>query len=143
MIGILVITHGNFAAEILKTVELIIGKQNQTVSLGLQYNDSIEEFRLKVKDTIVSLDKGDGVLIFTDLFGASPYNAAAFSANKVKNTKFRCITGVNLPMLLEAFTTRDVCNLDDLTESCIKCGSQGIKELFHEIKINSKLLKNN
>ncbi|MBV4426151.1 PTS sugar transporter subunit IIA [Clostridium tyrobutyricum] len=136
MIGILVITHGDFAAEILKTAELIIGKQKRVISLGLHYGDSIEEFCVKVKDTIESLDEGQGVLVFADLFGASPYNSAAFSANKVKNSKFKCITGVNLPMLLEALTTRDGSNLDDLTESCIKSGNEGIKELFNQIKID-------
>ena len=136
MIGILVITHGNFAAEILKTAELIVGEQENALSLGLHYGDSIEEFSIKVRDTIVSLDNGEGVLVFVDLFGASPYNAAAFSASKIKDTKFRCITGVNLSMLLEALTTRDGCRLDDLTASCITSGSQGIKELFNEIKVN-------
>lgn len=135
MIGVLVITHGNFATEILKTAELIIGQQKQAVSLGLHYGDSIEDFSLKVKDTIETLDKGEGVLVFADLFGASPYNAAAFSANKVKKTDFRCITGVNLPMLLEALTSRDGSNLNDLTELCIKSGNEGIKELFNQIKV--------
>lgn len=135
MIGILVITHGDFSREILKTAELIVGEQEKAVSLGLHYGDSIEDFCLKVKDTIVSLDDGDGVLVFADLFGASPYNAAAFSANKVKNTKFRCITGVNLPMLLEALTTRSSCKLNSLTKSCMKCGDEGIKELFDQIKL--------
>lgn len=136
MIGVLVITHGNFATEILKTAELIIGKQKQVTSLGLHYGDSIEEFSLKVKDTIEALDTGEGVLVFADLFGASPYNAAAFSANKVKNTDFKCITGVNLPMLLEALTSRNGFNLNDLAKLCIKSGNEGIKELFSQIKIN-------
>lgn len=135
MIGILVITHGNLAEEILKTAQLIVGKQERVLYLGLHYGDSIEEFSVKVKDTISSLDDGDGVLVFSDLFGASPYNAAAFSAGKIESSKFRCITGVNLPMLLEALTTRDECNLESLTEACMTCGIQGIKELFDQIKL--------
>lgn len=140
MIGILVATHGKFAEEILKSAELIVGKQDQTLALGLHHGDSIEEFGEKVKEGIQSLEKGNGVLVFVDLFGASPYNAAALSSNKLVNSKFRCVTGVSLPMILEALTMRGVYELDQLTDHCMEVGTKGIKELFKEM---DKLIKSN
>lgn len=80
------------------------------------------------------MDNGDGVLVFVDLFGASPYNAAALSLKKVGNTKFRCITGVNLPMILETVMARVSCtNLEELTNQALNAGASGIKELFNEM----------
>lgn len=135
MIGILIVTHGNFGEEILKSAELIVGKQKRILTLGLNHGDSIENFIINVKSNIENLNEGDGVLVFADLFGASPYNAAAFSAKNMSEKDFRCITGVNLPMLLEALTMRSEYELNSLVEICISEGKSGIKELFNEIKL--------
>jgi len=138
MIGILICTHGNFGEGIMNSAELISGKQEEVVTLGLSHGDSIEKFIEKVTKSIIQLDKGDGVLVFADLLGASPYNAAAISSKKVGDTKFRCITGVNLPMLLEALMLREYCTLDELTDKALDAGVLGIKELFKEINLYNK-----
>ena len=135
MIGVLIATHGNLAEEILKSAELIVGKQDKTMTLGLQHGDCIESFIEKVKKAILSLNEGDGVIVFVDLFGASPYNAAAFSTKDMCENDFKCITGVNLPMLLEALTMRDEYNLHSLTSNCINEGKLGVKELFNEMNL--------
>ena len=135
MIGILIITHGDFADGIINSVEVILGKQENTRALGLYPGDSIDDFKEKVLHSIEQLSLKGDVLIFTDLFGASPYNAVALNKNNAKDIEFRCITGVNLPMLLEAFSSRTCLSINDIVEKCMKIGRDGIKELFNELQI--------
>ncbi|MBN7573502.1 PTS mannose transporter subunit IIAB [Clostridium sp. 2-1] len=133
MIGILLVTHGKFSEEILKSAELIVGKQDKILTLGLEHGDSIEVLGDKVRESIKLLDNGEGVLVLADLLGGSPYNVVALNSNKISNIKFKCITGVNLPMLLEAITMRESYELDELTAHCMEAGVMGVKELFNEL----------
>ncbi|WP_252254679.1 PTS sugar transporter subunit IIA [Clostridium sp. ZBS12] len=135
MIGILLVTHGKFSEEIVKSAELIVGKQEKILTLGLQHGDSVEMLGDKVKESVKFLEDGDGVLVLVDLMGGSPYNVVALNSSKLLDINFRCITGVNLPMLLEAITMREIYNLDDLTDHCIEIGTTGIKELFKEMEL--------
>jgi len=134
MIGILVVTHENFGEAALKTAELILGKQEEALALGCYRGDSIEAFCEKVNGAIQELDTGMGVLVFADLYGASPYNITAKASNTI-NSKFRCIAGFSLPMVIEAFSMREVYGLDELTDKCMENGLNGIKELFKEIEM--------
>lgn len=133
MIGILLVTHGKFSEEILKSAELIVGKQDKILTLGLEHGDSIEVLGDKVRESIKSLDNGEGVLVLADLLGGSPYNVVALNSNKINDIKFKCIAGVNLPMLLEAITMRESYELDELTAHCMEAGVMGVKELFNEL----------
>ncbi len=135
MIGILVVTHGDFGKGLLKSAELIVGKQNNTVALGLFHGDSIDDFREKIAKAIEKLDDGEGVLVFTDLYGGSPSNATAMNLREIPNIKFECITGVNLPMVLEALTMRESFELSPLKEHCMEMAHQGIKDLCKEINL--------
>lgn len=81
------------------------------------------------------MDKGKGVLVFTDLFAASPYNQTAAIYKDLKNHDYRSISGVNLPMLLESFGRRlSNESLEEITSAVIETGKGGIKELFTELK---------
>jgi PTS system mannose-specific IIA component len=138
MVGILIVTHGNLGLELLKSAELIIGKQTNTYSLGIFHGDSIEEFNKEVMKYIKILDGGKGVLVFTDLYGGSPSNVIALSQREIQSTKFECVTGVNLPMILEALTIRDSIELSLLKEHCMEIGHQGIKDLLYQINLTTE-----
>lgn len=135
MIGILIATHGDMATGMLDSVELIMGKQSNCQTISLCHGDSIELFGDSIRQAIINLDEGEGVLVFTDLFSASPYNQTAIVSQKLKEHKFRSVTGVNLPMLLEAFGRRfsDV-TVDELATIVMETGKTGIKELFTELE---------
>lgn len=137
MIGVLILTHGDFADGIINSVEVILGKQENTRALGLYPGDSIDEFKEKVLNSIKQLSLKGDVLVFTDLFGASPYNAVALNKNNAEGIEFRCITGVNLPMLLEAFSSRACLSINDIVEKCMGEGRDGIKELFNELQTSN------
>ena len=126
VVGILLVTHGNLGRELLNTCELIMGKQQNVITLSLKYGDSVEKLRQDVKRSIQVLNHGRGVLVLTDLFGGSPSNVVA---HNMRELDFKCLSGVNLPMLIEAFNFRDSCNLDELIEKTYKAGSDGIKNL--------------
>jgi len=134
MIGVLIATHGKMAEGIMDSAELIIGKQDNCKVLSLCHGDSIELFGESIRKAIIELSLGDGVLVFTDLFSASPYNQVAISYPQLKGYRYRSITGVNLPMLIEALSERMGCeDLDTVTESVISVGKEGIKEFFNEL----------
>lgn len=126
MIGILIVTHGKFGHELLKSTELIIGKQNNVLTLGLEHGDSIEKLHQEVKTSIEKLDEGDGVLVLTDLFGGSPSNVAAANMEELN---FHSLTGVNLPMLVEVLTMREYVDIEELVDSAFKAGCEGIKNI--------------
>lgn len=136
MIGILIVTHGNFGTELLKSAELIIGKQENVETLGLNHGDSVDELYKKVKDAIQKLDTEGGVLILTDLFGGSPSNVVAASL-KGNNGRIESISGVNLPMLIEALDLRTRENLQDMVNQIIQIGIEGIKNIRLELNKRS------
>lgn len=126
MIGILIVTHGKFGHELLKSAELIIGKQENVLTLGLEHGDSIEELCQQVKASIEKLEEGDGVLVLTDLFGGSPSNVAAANMEQLN---FHSLTGVNLPMLIEALSMREYVDIEELVNSAFNAGCNGIKNI--------------
>lgn len=130
MIGILIVTHGNLSSELIQSAEIIMGKQSNYECLCLKHNDSVVALQEEIKEKIQILEKGKGVLILTDIFGGSPSNSVAIA---LREKGYPCLTGVNLPMLLEALTFRDSISLGELTKQSQEAGSQGIKELFAEL----------
>jgi len=138
MIGILLITHGDFADGIKSSAELIAGKSENFKTLGLYYGDSIDEFNEKVLNDIIELDSGDGTLILSDLYCATPFNSTVINNQNLKEHNYRSVSGVNLPMLLEALMMRESLGLNELSDHIMNSGKDGIKELFNEMDLNSK-----
>lgn len=132
MIGVLIVTHGNFGAELLNSAELIIGKQENVETLSLNHGDNIEKLYCSVNECIERLDRGGGVLVLTDLFGGSPSNVTA--AN-MEERYFESLSGVNLPMLIEALDSRNCSDLQELTDKVLRAGVRGIKDIRFELQI--------
>ncbi|MGM0300921.1 PTS system, mannose-specific IIA component [Enterococcus sp. AZ048] len=140
MKGILIVTHGEMATGIMDSLSLIMGEQEQYQTLGLKHGDDIVEFSEKIQAGICGLDKGDGVLVLVDLFSASPYNQAALCFNKLKDHRYRLISGVNLPMIIESFNQRMIgADLDTMYQAAMTAGKDGIKEFLEEMaKLENK-----
>jgi len=102
MIGIIILTHGSLGVELLKTAEMIIGKQDKVDILSVQSGSSLSELATRL-DFLKEKYKNDGLLILTDMFGGSPSNIAmAYLDDK----NIEVVTGVNLPMIIKAFSIR-------------------------------------
>lgn len=97
MVGILLVTHGGLAEELLATASVIAGSPPACEALSLDWTDTLEGATAKVGAAVARLDGGDGVLVLTDLVGDTPYNAALrlFTPGQVE-----VVTGVNLAMIL-------------------------------------------
>lgn len=131
MISILLLTHGGLANGFISALNLIVGEVEKIDVLELYHGKSIEEYREEVKKKIQELDDGSGVLVFCDIFGASPYNTTAHAYKELRGkVDYRSITGINLPMIIEATSAREIMNLDELNEHIQHIGKDGIKELF-------------
>lgn len=129
MVGVLILTHGKLADGLKNSVEMIMGQSDSFNTLGLYEGDDFTEFKEKVLDLICELDSGDGVIVLVDLFGASPYNSVMFNYQEIKRKEknVRLITGVNLPMVIEALNARTYTSLDNLYEEVMQMGISNIK----------------
>lgn len=103
MIGIVIATHGKMAEGIADAVSMIIGKQSQFIPLGIKADETTECFSQRLSNAINKVNSGKGVIVFTDLFGATPTNV---SGNFIYKSNIELITGVNLPMVLETCLVR-------------------------------------
>jgi len=128
MIGICVISHGNLAIGLKDGCELIMGKQSQFSTVGLRDGDDFDEFKDKVLNSIQEVHQDKGVLVFVDLFGASPYNSVLFSFTQLiaEGVRVKMVTGVNLPMVVEACEKRELLDLDELFNKVIHTGKEYI-----------------
>ncbi len=135
MIAMLIVTHGNLGSEMLKAAEMIKGKINNCASLSVDQTRGVEEITREMLSDINRLDRGKGVLIFTDLFGGTPSN---ISLSYLKERKVEVITGVNLPMILKFFEIREKCAL---TEIAPQVADYGRKNIYLASEILARKIK--
>jgi PTS system mannose-specific IIA component len=97
MIGVIVVTHGQLANELLNAAQTIVGELPQFAAVSIGWHDDATSSREAISRAIARLQSPDGVLILTDMFGGTPSNLGLtfLEANRVE-----IITGVNLPMLI-------------------------------------------
>ncbi|MGO4940723.1 PTS sugar transporter subunit IIA [Fundicoccus sp. Sow4_D5] len=126
MIGIQVVTHGKMSAGLIDSADMIIGDTENVVSNELKRAQGIEEFRDEVRETTESVMSEDGVLIFVDMFGASPYNTTLINSRDIVSDKYKVIAGVNLPLLIEAIANRGSMDLDQLYKHVLESAKQSI-----------------
>jgi len=109
-----------------------MGEQENVRTLSLDHGDDVEELYSSVNEELELLDKGEGVLVLTDVFEGSPYTVVA---NNIRKACFESLTGVNLPMLIEALNSRVNSNIKDLACRAYKSGVRGIKDIRYELNI--------
>lgn len=101
MIPILIATHGGLAKAYFETAELLAGSITDVYTIGLYHEDSVDEFANSIEKIITD---NEHLLIFVDILGGSPCISVA--KNIKKGFDCECIVGVNLPLFLEALTSR-------------------------------------
>lgn len=123
MIGVLLVTHGNFSEAIIKSMELVFGRQEKLEALTLNHGDDVEELTRQVKERAKELDDGEGVLVLVDLLGGSPCNV---TASCLKQEGLECVTGLNLPMLISVLEEREDGTLRSMLKVAMEAGKTGI-----------------
>lgn len=131
MIGILLVTHGHLATEMIKAMEHVIGQQTQIDTVCIEENDDVEAKRQEIVEKVKALDSGDGVCITTDMFGGTPSNLAI---SVMQGNQVEVIAGLNLPMLIKLVRSRDL----PLEKAAVESADAARKY----INIASELLKN-
>jgi mannose/fructose/sorbose-specific phosphotransferase system IIA component len=128
--GILVCTHSALADGFKKAVEMLMGPQEDFETIGLYEGDDILNLSKKITERIKNM-KTEKNLIFTDLFGASPTNAAAMSLMDVDAS---IIAGVNLPLIVELLALRNQhMGFDDLVNDIVNKGRENIRVVTKEM----------
>lgn len=122
MIGILLMSHGKMAEGMLDSSQLFFGEEiEQLKTLCLAKEETVEGFDLRIRQTLASLDEGQGVLVLCDLLGGTPANRCVSLLSE--GQKIRVITGMNLGMLIEilgirsALSSVDQLDLNELAEA--------------------------
>jgi PTS system mannose-specific IIA component len=103
MIGILVVTHGNIAAELVEAARFITGDTDRIESVGIRWDQDPEDARRQIEEALERLAAGAGVLVLTDMFGGTASNLAL---PFLREGRVEIVTGANLPMLLKSLAAR-------------------------------------
>jgi len=130
MLGLLVVTHGNLAQELVSSARTIVADEVVLEALSIAWNDDPEGAADNIRQGIERLDQGAGVLVLTDMFGGTPTNLALAM---LEPGRVEIVTGANLPMLIK------FANLDpdvDLTEAAVCVARQGRES----VQVASELL---
>ena len=126
MIGILIVAHGAFGEALIHSASHVLGKRPLFLrQVGVTVHDDPEAILPVAEDLIRFLDQGQGVLVLTDIFGATPSNIAT---RLLKPGKVEGLSGVNLPMLIRALTYREE-SLEDLIEKARSGATDGVRRM--------------
>jgi mannose PTS system EIIA component len=125
MYGLLIVSHGAFGESLIHSASHVLGRRPLYLrQLGITVHDDPDEIFPVAVDLIRFLDQGKGVLVMTDIYGATPSNIAA---RLLEPGRVEGLAGVNLPMLIKALSHRDaVASLDELLEVAREGAGEGI-----------------
>ena len=123
MIGILIIAHDNLGESLSRAVTHVLGYNPQQFEvLSVAATDDPSMLLPRAREQVARLDSGDGVLILSDLFGATPCNLAS---RLIAPGRVEVIAGVSLPMLVRAFTYRSR-PLEAMVKKAVSGGCDGV-----------------
>ena len=123
MIGLLIVDHGTLGESLIHCASHVMGKRPLYLrQLGVTVHDEPDAILPQGRDLVRFLDQGDGVLILTDIFGATPSNIAC---KLLEPGRIQGVSGVNLPMLIKALSYRDR-PMDVLIDKAVKGAQEGV-----------------
>ena len=125
MIGALIVTHGRLANELLNAAQKIEAKAGVMEAVPLEWTDSVDEAREKIRKALDRIGDAEGVIIFTDMFGGTPSN---ISLSFLEKGRVEIVTGVNLPMVVKFATMQhDAKDVSTLAHVICEKGSKAIR----------------
>lgn len=123
MIGLVLVTHGRLAIELVAALEHVVGPQANVATVCIGPEDDMEQRRLEILQSTNKVDDGSGVVVLTDMFGGTPSNLAISIMDRAK---IEVIAGVNLPMLIKLASVRQKESLSDAVASAQEAGRKYI-----------------
>src|ERR1051326_8799060 len=103
MIGVVVVTHGQLATELVNAAEMIVGDLPRFAAVSIGWHDDVNDARDDIAPSIERVRGDEGVLLLTDMFGGTPSN---LGMTFLETDRLEVITGVNLPMLIKLAASR-------------------------------------
>jgi PTS system ascorbate-specific IIA component len=123
VIGVLLVTHGDIGAAMLASANQILGgATRQVATLSVWRQDDPDDLVLRARELLEEIDGGDGVLVLTDIFGATPGNVVS---RLLDDNRIEGVSGVSLPMLLRVLTSRNG-SLSAAVKRALSGGSEGV-----------------
>ncbi|HZS69850.1 MAG TPA: PTS fructose transporter subunit IIA [Burkholderiales bacterium] len=127
MIGVLLVTHGEIGTALLASANQILGgAPAQVMTLSVWRQDDPDDLVLRARELLEQIDAGDGVLVLTDIFGATPGNVVS---RLLDDGHVEGVSGVSLPMLLRVLTGRNGSGANKLrgaVERALSGGAEGV-----------------
>lgn len=123
MIGMVLVTHGRLADELVAAMEHVVGPQPHVATVCIGPEDDMEQRRQDILQSTAKVDDGSGVVVLTDMFGGTPSNLAISIMDKAK---VEVIAGVNLPMLIKLASVRHHETLTNAVTSAQEAGRKYI-----------------
>ncbi|MGL5868556.1 PTS sugar transporter subunit IIA [Clostridium chrysemydis] len=124
MYKILMVSHSALCTGVLEGAKMILGDVRGVECISLT-EEGVEKFSDELNKKLLEIkDEKDGILVLADLFGGSPFNRALMES--INDPRIKIITGVNLPMLIEAVMNIDS-NLEEVYDNILNAGIEGIK----------------
>ncbi len=123
MIGLLIVAHGTLGESLIHCASHVMGKRPLYLrQLGVTMHDEPDAILPQGRDLVRFLDQGNGVLVLTDIFGATPSNIAC---RLLEPGRVQGVSGVNLPMLIKALSYRDQ-PMDVLIDKALSGAQEGM-----------------
>ena len=126
MIGILIVSHGAFGESLIHSASHVLGKRPLYLrQLGVTVHDDPDALIPLAEDLIRFLDQGEGVLVLTDIYGATPSNIAS---RLLRPGRVEGLAGVTLPMLIRALTYRNE-SLAAMRDKALEGATEGVTRM--------------
>ncbi|MGT2845656.1 PTS sugar transporter subunit IIB [Streptococcus massiliensis] len=135
-IGIIIASHGEFASGIHQSGSMIFGDQEKVQVVTFMPSEGPDDLYAKFNNAVAAFDADDEVLVLADLWSGSPFNQASRVMGENPDRKFAIITGLNLPMLIQAYTERMMdanAGVEAVAANIIKEAKDGVKALPEEL----------
>ncbi len=131
MTGIIIVAHGALAGELINSVAMIMGRVPLLRAVGLGNDQSLDDLKREIEEAWQELERGGAqqVLVLVDMFGGSCSNVAARLVCDSEPGQVAVVTGVNLPMVLEASIDRDLYQFKDLVDKVVQAGRKSIVDV--------------
>lgn len=127
MVGIILASHGEFANGILQSGSMIFGEQPDVKAVTLQPSEGPDDLKAKIQEAIATFENPDEVLFMVDLWGGTPFNQSNGLLDGHED-KWAIVTGLNLPMLIEAYASRmSMQTAHEIAKHIVEVAREGVK----------------
>ena len=121
--GVVVVTHGQLATELVNSAEMIVGDLPHFAAVSIGWHEDVQDARDAIAAAIARVKQPGGVLLATDMFGGTPSN---LGITFLEQDKIEIVTGVNLPMLIKAASLKEAASLTEIARMLREHGRNAI-----------------